>query len=238
MLSLSQSFNRFILSVSLICLAPPVLSSDPIQPQSFTATYELDWRGGLSFSGNTVRELKQQENSVWSFESKASALFAGIKETSDFLWQDQQPVPLNYHFKKSALGKKRVAEVSFDWDTLQVTNTVEDKPWQMPITPGVQDKLSYQLLLQHEVSQGLKEFEYAVADGGKLKSYQFSVDGEEVVQAPIGTYSAIRVKRIRKEGSSRQTFIWFAPELNYQIIKLHQIEKKDKSYTLLLKSLN
>jgi hypothetical protein len=59
----------------------------------------------------------------------------------------------------------------------------------------------------------------------------------EVIEAPIGAYEAIRVKRVREKDSPRQTYIWFAPELNYQIIKLKQIEKKDKAYTLLLKEL-
>lgn len=238
MLSLSLHVKGLILTSALLGLASTSIASDTSLPHSFTASYEFDWNGGLSLSGSTIRQLKQQENAVWTFESKASAMFAGIKETSTFLWQNQQPVPIKYHYKQSALGKKRIADVSFDWEKLQVTNTVEDKPWQMPIKPGVQDKLSYQLLLQQEVAQGLTDFEYSVADGGKLKTYKFSVDGHEVIEAPIGKFDAIRVKRLRKEGSARQTYIWFAPALNFQIIKLHQIEKKDKSYTLLLKSLN
>ena len=127
--------------------------------------------------------------------------------------------------------------MSFDWENLQVTNDVENKPWKMDISEGVQDKLSYQLLLQQDLAQGLQEFNYTVADGGKLKQYKFIVDGKEVIEAPIGTFESIRVKRIRDGKKNRETFIWFAPELGYQIIKLHQTEKKDKSYSLLLKEL-
>lgn len=213
-------------------------AAEKITLKPFSASYEINWKSGISLSGNTVRKLSTNENGDWSFESKASAMFASVFESTQFKWQNNQIIPLKYHFKQSVLGKKRIADVSFDWEQLKVTNTVEDKPWKMPISEGVQDKLSYQLLLQQDLARGLEEFNYSVADGGKLKQYKFVVDGKEIVEAPIGSYEAIRIKRLRDAKKNRETFIWFAPELDYQIIKLHQIEKKDKSYTLLLKELN
>lgn len=222
----------------MLCWAPSALAQNndsPITP--FTASYEIDWDGGLSFSGSTKRQLKKNEHGQWIFESKASAMFASIYESSLFNWQGASLQPIKYTFKRSVLGKKRNAEVSFDWSSLEVTNQVENKPWKMPITPGVQDKISYQILLQKELAQGKTEFTYSVADGGHLKEYKFKVDGKELIEAPIGTFEAVRVTRVRKEGNNRQTYIWFAPELEYQIIKLHQIEKKNKAYTLLLKDL-
>lgn len=209
----------------------------PLSLTPFSAAYELDWKGGISLSGKTTRQLSQDAEGTWHFLSQASATFAGIKETSQFIWQGQQIKPLHYTFKRSVLGKKRTADVSFNWEKGQITNTVANKPWQMPTTDGVQDKVSYQLLLQAEVAQGKQRFEYAVADGGKLKTYQFKVEGSEEVSAPIGTYNAIKVSRVRDASSERQTYIWFAPALDYQIIKLQQVEKKGKHYTLLLKTL-
>lgn len=207
----------------------------PISP--FSAHYVLDWKGGLSLSGNTVRELQKTPDNQWRFRSSASAMFASINEDSLFSWQNSQLSPLKYGFKRSVLGKKRIVDIDFDWSKQLATNKVENKPWQMPISPGVQDKLSYQLLLQLEIATGKTDFSFDVADGGHLKNYRFRVEGKEQVKTPIGEYEAIRVVRVREKESSRKTLIWFAPELNHQIIKLQQVEKKDKSYTLLLKSL-
>lgn len=203
----------------------------------FTASYEIDWEGGISLSGKTTRSLKKTDSGSWLFESKASAMFASIYESSKFQLKNTELMPLEYNFKRSVIGKKRKAEVHFNWQEQKVTNKVENKPWQMPIHTGVQDKISYQLLLQEGIAKGNTEFQYAVADGGKLKQYKFIVDGKEKIKAPIGEYEAIRVKRVREKDSGRQTYIWFAPALNHQIIKLHQIEKKGKKYTLLLKEL-
>ncbi len=215
----------------------PAQAQESYQLKPFQASYEINWDGSISLSGKTVRELSQQPDNSWLFESKASALLASITESSAFNWRSNRPEPAKYIFKRSVLGKKRHVEVQFDWTEHKVTNKVESQPWSMNITEGVQDKISYQLLLQKELAEGKKQFTYSVADGGKLKQYRFAVDGTERIDAPIGSYDSIRVKRIRKEGSQRQTYIWFAPELDFQIIKLQQIEKQDKAYTLLLKKL-
>jgi len=231
--SLTIALTSFLLWAS-----PLYATSDNIQPlQPFLASYELDWDGPVSISGDTVRELKKTAQGEWQFQSKATSMFASIFEETNFKWGEQTLLPIHYTFKRSVFGKKRSAVIRFDWTNYQVTNDVENKPWQMAITAGVQDKLSYQLLLQQELAKGKQEFSYSVADGGTLKEYKFKVIGEEKIQAPIGTYDAIRVQRVRDADNPRQTFIWFAPELDFQIIKLKQIEKKNKAYTLLLKKL-
>ncbi|MGH1462138.1 MAG: DUF3108 domain-containing protein [Neptuniibacter sp.] len=235
--NLKTQINGLFIFATFLSWALVSEATEDYSLKAFSASYEIDWQGGLSLNGSTLRELKKDDKGHWTFQSKASALFASVAESSQFLWQNQLPIPLDYHFKRSVLGKKRIAHVSFDWESLTVTNTVENKPWKMSISNGVQDKLSYQLLLQKDLSNGLTEFNYTVADGGKLKEYKFTVDGTEIIEAPIGTYKSIRVKRLRDNNNTRQTFIWFAPALDYQIIKLHQVEKKDKAYTLLLKEL-
>lgn len=228
-----------IAMTSLIFWAYPLHASaaSPETLKPFLAAYELDWDGPISVSGDTIRQLNQNDNGEWLFKSKASSMFASIFEQSRFTLKNNTLKPIHYTFKRSVFGKKRSAEISFDWLNKQVTNEVENKPWQMAVEEGVQDKLSYQLLLQQELSEGKTEFIYSVADGGILKEYKFRVDGKEQIKAPIGTYDAIRVKRVREADSPRQTYIWFAPELGFQIVKLKQIEKKNKAYTLLLKKL-
>lgn len=234
--------SSILLRGSIISLTSLIIWAAPLHAEvtvfkPFTASYELDWDGPISVSGDTIRQLKKTPDNNWTFESKASSMFASIFEKSLFRWDNEQLSPIHYTFKRSVFGKKRNAEISFDWDNNRVTNEVNDKPWQMDVEPGVQDKISYQMLLQQQLADGEQDFTYQVADGGILKEYKFRVDGHEVIEAPIGAYEAIRVKRVREKDSPRQTYIWFAPELNYQIIKLKQIEKKDKAYTLLLKEL-
>ncbi|MBY4677902.1 DUF3108 domain-containing protein [Marinobacterium arenosum] len=218
----------------LLSTSNPAIAALELSP--YAAQYQIDWDADISFSGNAVRQLRRDADH-WILETKASALFASIVERSRF---ESTPhiKPSNYHFKRKALGRTRRADLSFDWQNGEVTNNVNQKPWKMAVPAGALDKLSVQLQLRMDLAAGEQQsFDYQVADGGHLKTYRFAIDGHEPVATPIGTFDTVRVKRVRDADSSRQTWIWFAPELDYLIVKLRQTEDDDKEYRLELKSL-
>lgn len=206
----------------------------PATLQPYEARYTLDWASGVSFSGDAIRTLRK-EGSNWVLETNASAMFASLSERSSFALAPEIQ-PLRYNFKRKIFGKKRTAQLDFNWQTQQVTNNVNEKPWKMAIAPGVLDKLSVQLQLRLDVKAGKKTLEYQVADGGRMKTYRFAIAGKESITTPAGTFDAIKVARDRGENSGRKTWIWLAPELDYLIVKIHQIEKSDKEYKLVLKT--
>lgn len=202
--------------------------------KAFQATYTVTSEGSISLKGESTRSLSQNKQQ-WLLQSEASALFASIKESSLFSIEQSQITPHQYSYNRKVLGKTRKANLSFDWKAQTVTNDVENKPWKMEIQPGVLDKLSYQLQLQADVAAGKQQFKYEVADGGHLKTYSFAVTGEETIDTPAGSFKSIRVERVYKDKKDRQTLIWFAPALDFQLVKLFRKEKKDKTYSLLLK---
>lgn len=203
----------------------------------FRATYTATLDGGVTLSADAVRELKQLEDGSWLFNSTADAVLARQHEESRFTYNGEQVRPLTYLYQREVLGRERRVELVFDWSRLRVTTTVEQKPWQMQIPNDTQDKLSYQLQLRRDLAAGKTDLIYSVADGGLLSEYRFKVLGEEQVETPSGEYPAIKVERLREEGSGRSTFIWFAPALEYLIVKLYQTESDGKEYGLLLNRL-
>lgn len=210
-----------------------VTLAQPLTP--FKATYKVVTKGGISIEGEGVRTLQPTDNGQWRFSSKASALFARIDESSTFTLNAQQITPSEYLYNRKVLGKTRNARLSFDWADSIVTNDVNNKPWSMEIFPGVMDKLSYQLQLQLDIASGAESVNYTIADGGHLKQYSFKVIGQEEVDTPTGRFNAIRAERIyAPEKKERSTHIWFAPALNYQLIKFMQEEDDGKIYSLLL----
>jgi hypothetical protein len=48
----------------------------------------------------------------------------------------------------------------------------------------------------------------------------------------------VRIKRDRGEDTDRETWIWFAPELDYTIVRIVQKETDGKRYQLNLTHLN
>ena len=198
-------------------------------PQPFEATYKAKYRG---ISVTATRSLKTLDDGSQQYSFVADSLIADLKETSQFQWSESQSViPLHYTYRRSVFGRKRIAELNFDWDNKKVTNDVENKPWEMSIPTEVQDKLSYHIQLRSDLLNGRALSGYDVADGGKLKRYNFEVVGEESLKTRAGRFDVVKVRRIREEDEERQTVIWFAKNWDYMVVRLQQ-EDDGKSYEI------
>jgi hypothetical protein len=78
---------------------------------------------------------------------------------------------------------------------------------------------------------------YPVIDtSGKIKNYVYQYDGEEELMLPYGTIKTIRLKRevIEKE---KITYAWFAPKLDYLMVKLLQTKKGIEQFQAQLNTL-
>lgn len=224
----------FVLSFSLISS----IQATPLILEPYRATYINRVDASVSFSGEAVRQLKQLDPETWELSVEAAAMMANIQEVSRVKLSEGQLLPLSYDYRRKILTRTRQAQLRFDWEAGQVTTDIDDKPWRMAIHPGVHDKLSYQLQMPNDLKNGLTQLEYTVADGGQLQTYVFQVTGEDQVETPAGTFTALRVERDRGEDSDRATLIWFAPELNYLVVRLEQVEPNGNRFALLLKSLD
>ncbi len=110
----------------------------------------------------------------------------------------------------------------------------------MDIREGMQDKLSYQLKMRHELYKAWQagkpwpELHYAVADGGHVKTYHFRVVGEEQVETPAGTFTAVKATRVRDD-DDRVTWFWMLPEYEFLLVRFEQQEKDGGGFKLMLK---
>lgn len=213
----------------------PAVSADTLTP--FRANYTANLDAGVELNANAYRELRQQDDGSWVFDSTADAVLARQHEASHFTYSDNKIQPLEYRYERQLLGRERLVDLVFNWLKKQVTTTVEEKPWRMKVPSGTQDKLSYQLQLRLDLAAGKKDLVYQVADGGPLSEYHFRVIGEEMVETPAGNFKALKVERVRGVDAKRTTHLWFAPELEYLIVKLYQVESDGKEYGLLLNQL-
>lgn len=220
-------FCLFIFSMGLL---PPDLSASPF-PEEFTVWYRAS-KG--FFSGETIVSLKADKNNRYVYESITKAtglmsLLAGeIHEKSVWEYANGKIRPLRYSYNRST-SKKRNAELTFDWNKKIVTNSIDSKPWKMAIKPDTLDKFVYQLVLMNDLQQGeKKEFNYSIADGGKLKEYKISIMGEEKIETNLGEFNTIKVVRVR---GKRTTTMWCAKKLGYLPVRIHQKKKGGGEHT-------
>ena len=89
------------------------------------------------------------------------------------------------------------------------------------------DKLSYQLALMQKLDQQPeKKFSFKIADGGKMKEYQFDILAEERVFTSLGSFKALKIKH-RRHHQDKTLTLWCVAELNYLPVKIIQ-EETDK----------
>tara|TARA_B100001964_G_scaffold245506_1_gene332918 strand:+ start:4477 stop:5325 length:849 start_codon:yes stop_codon:yes gene_type:complete len=224
-----------MVTLILLCLMDSVrLAAEPIP---FRAVYKADYKG-LPVSAVGIRELKRIENGKYQLSSTAQSFFVSVFEKSIFELHDQYPLPLEYDYKRTGIGKNRDTTLTFDRQTGKVVS--EQGEWEIEATKGILDKLSYQYRMREDLKHALKkgqswpDLNYQVADNGRIKTYNFEITGEEFIDTPVGRIKTVKAIRIRKNGGRSTTF-WLAPDYEFLLIRLLQTEKNGKGFELLLK---
>jgi len=210
-----------------LLLCPFTLASEG--PKTFENQYKTKLYG---FNIVVTNRLSRTQANNFELLFRFDSMLGSIVETSQLTWDSAraQVVPQHYSYKRRGLGKNRDADLQFDWSQKRVINNVNKSAWSMDIKQNVQDKLSYQLQLQQDFLRGKNNLKYLIADGGRLKDYNFEKVAEEVLDTPLGKVNTIKVKRGR-ENDTRTTYAWLAKDWGYLLVRLQQ-EEKGSAYTL------
>ena len=197
--------------------------------------YETSYSASLSgvpISGNAKRTLRQNQDGSWTLSFRADMLIYSFDEESRFRFSSGKIQPESYSLEKGSFGRKRTSAVQFDWGTKFANSERDKKSWKIPLVTNDLDKISYQQQLQYDLSAGLKSFSYAVIDKDEREAYTFQIDGQEVIDTPVGKLDTVRLKMVR-DNNKRQTWIWLAKDWSDLLVKLKQTEKgKDYIVTL------
>lgn len=197
----------------------------------YTAVYSTVWKKGISLKVEGKQTLTKKDNNLWEFVFSADSMFASLDERSTFYVEKNHIVPTKYTYKSSAFGKKKAATLTFNWDKNFVRNDIKNKPWNLTINPKTLDKLSFQLQVRQDLKLGKNIFNYQIADGGRIKNWSFIRDDMENIETKLGQVSAIKVIRTDNLHKGKKTSFWFAPKLDYLLVKLEHKEDGE-SYRL------
>ena len=235
MLLKRRQFILYIWLFSQNCLAADRL------PDFFEATYTLHTREAQFAEMN--RSFVAAGNGKYIFRSETRttgfmSLFRKDRIIEESQWSEHEPQlrPEHYTYQHTGGKKDRFVDIVFDWEKNRITNQVGDSVWSMTLQPEILDKLLYQLAIMRDLQRGRLPQSYTIADGGKIKSYEFEVLGEESVQTPLGTQQTIKLARY-KSGSKDKTLLWCAINLEYLPIKVENTEQDGQVTTALIKTL-
>jgi len=220
-----------ILCLSFALIAPITiaksLSTEPlIKP--FEAKYSILHKSKPVGTG--IRELTYLDNgsAKYSYSTNLEWLIFSDKRSESTLVniKGDKVTPSHYTFKREGTGKDK----AYEWQYNIADNTALDiknnRSKNIKFPENIQDKLSYHFQNRLNLISNPKQehFVYPViSTSGKIKNYVYQYDGEEEIMLPYGLVKTIRLKR-EVVDKKRVTYAWFAPELNYLLVKLYQMK--------------
>lgn len=221
--------SQFFLPFGALALESSPEITFPIKP--FTAQYNIIHNNDKV--GKATRKLSYLDNGMlnYSYQTEIEWLiFSDKRSEKSVLKADlaQNLVsPVSYEYERSGTGRDKHKKWQFLPEQNKGTCINEDNEKHkvtLDFSVPLQDKLSYHLQqrLNLITNPEQKNFVYPVIqNSGKTKSYVYQYDGEEELMLPYGNVKTIRLKREVVE-KKKITTVWFAPELNYLLVKLHQ----------------
>ncbi|MFM2483609.1 DUF3108 domain-containing protein [Celerinatantimonas yamalensis] len=218
-------------SFSLGLTIPSTIAATAWQPvKPFQADYQAYFKG--TAVGHGSRTLKALGNGHFQATSDAKVL-GGIgvsyHELSQFSYQKNRIISEGFSREKRVfLGSSKIVGRPDGRGGLFVKSDAKRQHIRSGNWGNTLDASAFQIQFQNDVKNGRETFRYHYVDGDEIKDYQFKIDGRQTITVPAGTYQTIRLKRINQ--GSRETYMWLAPKLDYQLIKL-QVKRHGKNWS-------
>ena len=191
-------------------------------------------------AGTARLALKRTDAQHWLYTSEnvARGIFrvavpGTIRQSSEVRIEDGHLVPEHFITDDGSDKSKRDSDVRFDWKANRATGMAEGKPVDVALQPGLQDSLSVQLALIHELVAGRTPASFVMLDREEIKEYLYTAEGKERVKTALGEHDTV-IYSSRRPNSDRSTLFWCAPDLGYLPVKVerHKGSKIEWSMTL------
>lgn len=115
-------------------------------------------------------------------------------------------------------------DITFDWDKQEIKGQIDGEDFHTSIEGLLQDRVSLQYALMHDLLNDNFYATYSLQDAEKLKLLSVTNLGTKTVKVPYGSVEAIGLQH-RADTSSRVTTMWFAEELGYLPVLIEQHRK-------------
>ena len=226
-------------------VAPAAPVAVPVALTPHAAEYKVKVSG---VSGRLTTRLERRGDAFEALHVIEATGFAGlfargkVRELSRFSDFGRGLLPLHYE-ARNTLRQDSGANLDFDWDGGRVTgSTFEDgtnTSVDVALDEPMFDRLAVQYRLMSDLAQGgietleaaadddsASRASYILFDGDESDTLDITPIGERAIKTRAGTFYTIGVQH-QKQGSSRRTLLWLAPELDYLPVLIEQYRRDD-----------
>jgi hypothetical protein len=225
------------------CLALAAQSSaQSLTPHDFEARYVVSYRGmsagTLIFTfkrdaatGHYIYETRAEPSFLASFVVSTAA-----RERSEIEITDSGVRPLHWSLNDGKSGNKEDGDMVFDWTRQLAVGKAKGANFQVPITPGVQDRLSIQIAVVTSLLRDQEPGTITIIDDGKVKGYSYNRTGTGSADSDQGRLDSVLYESTR-ENSSRMSKFWLLPKYEFAAVRAEQLRKGKVETVMELQSL-
>ena len=205
-----------------------------LRPSKATLTMDL---------GDMEVWLEKTENNIWEMGSKVDGgrLFQR-EEISAFELNQNSLIPLDHKRSMKILFRGTAKSfVHFDWENLTLDYQEGENKGSITLIDGTLGPATAQLKMRLDIRSmdinALPEsIKYFVYFRGEIKERTYLLKGLEDTETPLGTFNTLKVEREFLPEEDREQIYWFAPELDFSIVRILDTNN-GRTSDLLLKSL-
>ncbi len=213
-----------ILAYCLLGLILSGISYADITP--YEAMYRVEYKGRHVADATFRLRHDGDHQYVFTSATKARGLAKVFRrpspsEESVFDFVDGQITPQRYWFKDGTKKGKGNTEISFDWNQGLATSSYKQATVALPLDQPILDRITLQLQIMLGLKQGTDPSSHLLAYRNQLRRYDYSDAGERQVTTRAGDFNAVGFAQ-QREGSSRRTLLWMAPELSFLPVYMEQ----------------
>jgi hypothetical protein len=234
--------NHLLLITLALFAAAGWANGDTSQTEAlrpYTASYTLKTKG-MTIANITYQLQVQGKQLLFSSKAEPKGLaklisYQAIIEHVVLEINHEQLRPLQYKRQHGDTnnGKVENLQVIYDWKLGTATIKSNGSNLTIDLEGGLWDEASIQLAIMHDLQQESVSLFYRVIDNPEIKEHHYQTEGKETIKTKIGQYTTLKV--VRKHGK-RQTIMWFAPELNYLLVKTQRYKEGKLKSEMLLQS--
>lgn len=221
-----KSTATLVLAALLVGVVTAAGAADG-QLSPFVADYDVKY-GSMSVGTSRTELTRGAVPEQWVIESRSNAsglarLIAGgtLIQRSIFQLDAAGVRPLRYRFDDGTQRSSRDVNLDFDWSSGRVKGRAEDATVDVPVEPGLQDAASLQASVQVQLQRGIPPGTIAMIEKDRIKHYGYTLLRSERLSTALGVLDTV-VYRSARDGSRRETLIWYAPSLDYLTVQAEQ----------------
>jgi hypothetical protein len=228
---LMATLTTALLASTLFATAAPAQSEgQAVLPKPFTATYAVTFRG-IRAGSLTFKLSRDPATNRYTYETTADpSMLARIMVSGAAVERSVMEIgpdgvhPIDWHFDDGKSGTSRDGKLHFDWQKNVATGVIEDQKIELPLEPGLQDRLSIQIDVVTSLLRGEEPGAIPLIDDNRVKRYTYTKIGPAVTDTDLGKLDTVLYESTR-QGSNRQSRFWLVPKMEYLAARAEQIRK-------------